>query len=45
MVVVEAGFESFKITKRLDVFSGALQESSAEAFGTMGITFGAKKFH
>ena len=43
MFVEGAGFEGFEITKRLDVFSGAPQESSAAAFGTLGITFGARK--
>ncbi len=36
-----AGFESFEITWRADVFSGAPQESSAADFGTKGISFRA----
>ena len=43
MFVEGAGFQGFEITRRLDVFSGAPQESSAAAFGTLGITFGARK--
>jgi hypothetical protein len=40
---VAAGFVGFEITWRSDVFSGAPQSSSAAAFGTLGITFGARK--
>ncbi len=36
-----AGFESFEITWRADVFGGAPQESSAADFGTKGINFRA----
>ena len=38
-----AGFDGFVINWRGDVFSGAPQSSSAAAFGTLGITFGARK--
>jgi hypothetical protein len=41
--VVAAGFVEFAISWRGDVFSGAPQSSSAAAFGTLGITFGARK--
>jgi hypothetical protein len=40
---VAAGFVSFEITWRADVFSGAPQESSAADFGTLGINFRARK--
>lgn len=38
-----AGFVGFEITWREDVFSGAPQSSSAAEFGTVGITFRARK--
>ena len=38
-----AGFVDFEITWRGDVFAGAPQSSSAGNFGTLGITFGARK--
>ncbi len=38
-----AGFVGFEITWRADVFSGAPQQSSADAYGTMGINFRARK--
>ena len=38
-----AGFVGFEITWRADVFSGAPQASSAAQFGTVGITFRARK--
>ena len=38
-----AGFVDFEITWQADVFSGAPQESSAAEFGTLGITFRARK--
>ena len=38
-----AGFKGFEITWRADVFSGAPQESSAAAFGTLGVNFRASK--
>jgi hypothetical protein len=40
---VAAGFKDFEITWREDVFAGAPQQSSAAAFGTLGINFRAKK--
>jgi hypothetical protein len=40
---VAAGFIDFAITWRADVFSGAPQASSAADFGTLGITFRARK--
>jgi hypothetical protein len=33
----------FEILTRLDVYSGAPQQSSAAQFGTMGITFRARR--
>lgn len=41
--MVGAGFVGFAITWRADVFSGAPQSSSAANFGTLGITFRARK--
>ena len=38
-----AGFVDFQITWRGDVFAGAPQSSSAANFGTLGITFRARK--
>ena len=35
----------FRITKRVDIFTGAPQEGSAVNFGTLGITFSARKPH
>jgi hypothetical protein len=43
LAVVSAGFVDFEITWRGDVFSGALQSSSAGKFGTLGINFRARK--
>jgi hypothetical protein len=40
---VAAGFVDFVIAWRGDVFAGAPQSSSAAKFGTLGITFGARK--
>jgi hypothetical protein len=40
---VAAGFIGFEITWRADVFGGAPQASSAASFGTLGITFRARK--
>jgi hypothetical protein len=40
---VAAGFVDFAITWKADVFRGAPQASSADAFGTVGITFRARK--
>ncbi|MEE9255648.1 MAG: hypothetical protein V3V56_00590 [bacterium] len=42
-MVVRAGFEDFEIAWRKDVFSGAPQDSSAAAFGTLGINYRARK--
>lgn len=41
--VVAAGFVGCEITWRADVFSGAPQASSAAQFGTVGISFRARK--
>ena len=38
-----AGFVDFEITSRTDVYAGAEQSSSAANFGTLGITFRARK--
>ena len=38
-----AGFVDFAITRRADVFGGAPQAGSAASFGTLGITFRARK--
>ena len=43
MAVVTAGFVDFEITWRGDVFADAPQSSSAANFGTLGITFRARK--
>ena len=43
--VVAAGFVDFEITWRKDVFNGAPQESSAADFGTLGISFRARRPH
>jgi hypothetical protein len=42
-VVTCAGFVEFVIKSRTDVYAGAEQSSSAANFGTLGITFGARK--
>jgi len=41
--VTAAGFVDFVIDSRTDVFAGAEQSSSAANFGTLGITFRARK--
>lgn len=41
--MLTAGFVDFEITSRQDVFGGAPQAGSAASFGTMGITFRARK--
>ena len=41
--MIAAGFVGFEITSRADVFSGARQASSAAKFGTLGVTFRARK--
>ena len=38
-----AGFIGFAITWRADVYAGATQASSAADYGTLGITFRARK--
>ena len=38
-----AGFESFEITWRAEVFDGAPHQSSAKEFGTLGINYRAVK--
>lgn len=38
-----AGFVDFGIVARYDVFAGAQQASSASVFGTLGITFRARR--
>ena len=43
MVVVAAGFVDFAITWRGDIYKDAPQASSAAKFGTLGITFRARK--
>jgi hypothetical protein len=40
---VAAGLVDFAITWKAEVFRGAAQASSADAFGTVGITFRARK--
>ncbi len=40
---MKAGFIDFAITKRVDIYSGAPQEGSAINYGTLGITFRARK--
>ena len=42
-IVEQVGFQGFEITWQADVFSGAPQQSSAAAFGTVGINFRARK--
>ena len=41
--MIISGFVDFEITWRGDVFAGAPQSSSAAKFGTLGITFRARK--
>jgi hypothetical protein len=41
--VAAAGFVDFAIESRTDVYAGAEQSSSAANFGTLGITFRARK--
>ena len=43
MAVLAAGFVDFTIDSRTDVYAGAEQSSSAANFGTLGITFRARK--
>lgn len=42
-MIEETGFEDFELTWREDVFSDAPQAGSAAKFGTMGITFRARR--
>ncbi len=41
--MISAGFVDFEITWRADVYAGAPQQSSADAYGTLGINFRARK--
>jgi len=41
-VLERVGFEDVRWGARVDVFSGSKHESSAAAFGTLGVTFGAR---
>ena len=41
--MVAAGFVDFEVLTRLDVYADAPQASSAAQFGTLGITFRARK--
>ena len=43
LAVTAAGFVDFAIRSRTDVYAGAEQSSSAANFGTLGITFRARK--
>jgi hypothetical protein len=43
MAVIAAGFVEFEIIWRGDVYSGAVQSSSAAKYGTLGINFRARK--
>ena len=43
LAVTAAGFVDFEITSQTDVYAGAEQSSSAAEFGTLGITFRARK--
>lgn len=38
-----AGFVGFELLTRIDVYANAPQSSSAAKFGTLGITFRARK--
>ena len=41
--MIAAGFVNFELLTRVDVYAGAPQSSSAAKFGTLGITFRARK--
>lgn len=41
--MVAAGFVNVEILTRIDVYANAPQSSSAAKFGTLGITFRARK--
>jgi len=43
MTVVSAGFVGFELLTRIDVYADAPQSSNAAKFGTLGITFRARK--
>ena len=43
MAVVGAGFVDFEITWRGDIYSGAVQSSSAAQYGTLRVNFAARK--
>lgn len=43
MAVATAGFVDFEITWRGDIYSGAVQSSSAAQYGTLGVNFSARK--
>jgi hypothetical protein len=43
MAVVATGFVDFEITWRGDIYSGAVQSSSAAQYGTLGVNFSARK--
>jgi len=43
LLIGEVGFTDFEITWKKDIYAGAAQESSALAYGTLGITFRANK--
>jgi hypothetical protein len=42
-LILAAGFTEFEVLSRVDVFAGAAQQSSAAKFGTLGITFRARR--
>jgi hypothetical protein len=42
-LIGKTGFCDFEIVSRVSVFDDAPQQSSAAAFGTIGITFQARK--
>ena len=42
-MVEAAGFTDFTVAWRGDVFGGAPQQSSAAAFGTLGLNFSARR--
>ena len=41
--VIAAGFVAFEMLTRIDVYADAPQSSSAAKFGTLGVTFRARK--
>jgi hypothetical protein len=42
-LIQAAGFTDFVVLSRVDVYAGAPQHSSAAKFGTLGITFAARR--